>query len=302
MKAKVIRLNIYKLIAAFLFSCHSISSCTSEKNYITYYNKTNKIDSIYRIANQPEKAIKLYKRLFKKYEPKNQERIEEYATYIILSDQYHENFGGKKSLYKLLPLIAPYGNSYKDLFNLYQKYGIDSIEVNQRVADWKKSLNKQLIDSFTIAMIRDQEGRPYNKVLAQKNVEKNANLLLWTFDNYGYPSNQIIGRLGNNDLFIAMPTLLSHMVRSENYPIIKNKAFEYLKLGDLSPQDYALMADTYDSHKNTASRFHYRNESQDSTQINRNRKSIGLPSLKHASKIRKDFLSKLKKQNDINPL
>ncbi|KMQ67519.1 hypothetical protein ACM39_13400 [Chryseobacterium sp. FH2] len=273
------------------------NSCKSrEFDYITYYNRVNEIDSIYRMANNPQKAIKKYRKLFRKYTPKNQERIEEYFTYIKISDDYNKNFGGKKSLYKLIPLIAPYGDSYKDQFKLYQKYGIDSTEVNQRVADWKKSLNKQLIDSFTIAMIRDQVGRPNDKTLVKKNVEKNAHLFLWTFTNYGFPSSQKIGRLGNNDVFIAMPTLLSHMVSSESYPIIKSKVFEYLKSGDCSPQDYSLMADTFDNNKNTASRFRYRNKTQDSTQVNRSRKSIGLPSLKHEAEIRKDFFKKTKKK------
>ena len=275
----------------FLFSCKS-----KELNYITYYNKVNKIDSIYRIAKEPEKAVKKYRKLFRKYSPKNQERIEEYETYIRLADQCHKDFGGQKSLYKLIPLIAPYGNSYKQLYPLYKKYGIDSTIVNEKVSEWKKGLNKQLIDSFTVAMIRDQEGRPNDKTLVKKNIEKNANLFLWTFKNYGFPSSQKIARLGNNDVFIAMPTLLSHMISSESYPTIKNKIFEYLKSGDFSPQDYSLVVDTFDDKKNTASRFRYRNNTQDSTKINKSRKSIGLPSLKHTDEIRKDFFKRIKKK------
>ncbi|QQQ30455.1 hypothetical protein JJL46_12105 [Chryseobacterium indoltheticum] len=274
------------MVSTVIFSCKS-----KNLNYINYYNKANEIDSIYRIANNPQKAIRKYRKLFKKYEPKNQELIEEYETYIRLADKYHKNFGGKKSLNRLIPLVAPYGRSYKKLYPLYQKYGIDSIEIKQNVANWKNNLNKKLVDSFTIAMIRDQEGRPENKILAKKNVEKNAVLFLWTFKNYGFPSSQKIGRL-NDTIFIAMPTLLSHMVSSENYPKIKYKVFEYLKSGDCSPQEYALMSDTYDYYKNTAVRFGYRNSSQDSSQVNRGRKSIGLPSLMHASKIRKDVFKK----------
>ena len=70
----------------------SFLSCKNRKvNYITYYNKVNEIDSIYRMADQPEKAIRKFKRLFQKYEPKNQELTEEYKTYIQLADQYHKN-------------------------------------------------------------------------------------------------------------------------------------------------------------------------------------------------------------------
>lgn len=294
MKIKVTKINVYMIIIGFSLSCFSIFSCSDKRNYIIYYNKVAKIDSIYRIANQPKHSIRKYRKLFRKYDPRNQERIEEFETYIRLSDQYNKDFGGKKSLYKLIELVAPYGTSYQELYPLCQKYNIDSMEVKNRVMEWKRGLNKKLVDSFSIAMVRDQMGRPDNKKIVKMNLEKNAALFLWTFENYGFPSNQKIGRLGNDDVFIAMPTLLSHMIASEKYPQIKIKIYEYLKSGDCPPSDYALMVDTYDQFKNTGSIFHYRHESQDSLQINRNRKSIGLPSLRHGSKIRKDFLSKLK--------
>ncbi|WP_310404316.1 hypothetical protein [Chryseobacterium vietnamense] len=272
-----------------LFILISFLSCKNRKvNYITYYNKVNEIDSIYRMANKPEKAIKKFKKLFHKYEPKNQELSEEYKTYIKLADQYHKNFGGKKSLYKLITLIAPYRNAYKKLYPLCRKYGIDSLEVNQKVADWKKNLNKRLVDSFSIAMIRDQEGRPENIALVNKNIEKNADLFFWTFEHYGFPDGQKIGKFGNNDVFIAMPTLLSHMIGSKKYPEFRKKLFEYVKSGHCSPQEYALMSDTYDYYRNTAVRYSLRNNNLDSVRINHNRKSIGLPSIKHSSKIRKD--------------
>ncbi len=122
----------YLILCLFLYACKN-------RNYLLYYNKVNEIDSIYRMANKPEKAIKKFKKLFQKYEPKNQELTEEYKTYIKLADQYHKNFGGKKNLYKLITLIAPYGNEYKKLYPLCKKYGIDSLEINQKVADWKKN-------------------------------------------------------------------------------------------------------------------------------------------------------------------
>lgn len=274
-------------ILVFFLSCKNQGT-----NYITYYNKVNEIDSIYRMANKPEKAIKKFTKLFHKYEPKNQELTEEYKTYIKLADQYHKNFGGKKSLYKLITLLAPYGNEYKKLYPLCKKYGIDSLEVSQKVTHWKMNLNRILIDSFSIAMIRDQKGRPENIALVNKNIEKNVNLFFWTFEHYGFPDEQKIGRLGNDNVFIAMPTLLSHMIGSKKYPEFRKKLFEYVKSGHCSPQEYALMSDTYDYYRNTAVRYSLRNNNTDSVRINRNRKSIGLPSIKHSSKIRKDKFKK----------
>lgn len=274
-----------------IFSCIALvtviflmNSCRSKKvNYINYYQRVNTIDSIYRIAKQPKMALKEYRKLFRKYEPKNQDYIEEYRTYITLADKYHKRFGGKKSLNKLILLVAPDESDYRKLFPLFTKYNMDSIEVKQKVENWKKNLNHKLVDSFNNALVRDQLGRPLDRILVDKNVDKNANLLLWTFKNYGFPSIQKIGES-------FMPTLLSHMIRSKKYPEIKEKVFGYLKNGDLPPFEYALMADTYDSTLNTRAIYQFRDDSiLSKTQVDKNRKSIGLPSVKHASQIRRDY-------------
>ncbi|WP_045492630.1 hypothetical protein [Chryseobacterium sp. StRB126] len=269
-----------------------LTSC--KKNYITYYNKVNEADSIYRMANNPKLAVKEYQKIFKEYDPKNQDRVEEYATYITLADQYHEDFGGKKSLYQLISLMAPYGNEYKKYMPLFNKYGIDNTSVEQKITEWKQGLDKKLVDSFKIALIRDQEGRPLDTALTRKNVEKNAKLLIWTFKNYGFPTPEKIG-------WFPMPTFISHMVESKkDYPFIKDKLLEYVKSGDFSPRDYARMEDTYlGSHKKITRYGFNMIPVKDSTQTDRNRKSLGIPSMKHSSKIRKDYFKK-QKQDDTH--
>ncbi|QXU51697.1 hypothetical protein KYG33_19415 [Chryseobacterium sp. D764] len=265
------------------FSCKS-----KNNNYIVYYNRVNEIDSIYRIANQPEEAIKQYRKLFKKYSPRNQDRIEEYETYIKLADQYQKDFGGKKGLYKLIPLIAPYEGSEKSYFGLFQKYGIDSTEVRQRIADWKKGLNKRLVDSFSIAFIRDQAEGRRNPQLMKKNDRINAQLLKWTFENYGYPSIQKIGLIGNDGVFMPMHPLFSHMIESKEYPFFKMKMFEYVKSGECIPRDYANMVDRHDlqikkEEMPYGSYPSYRSVI-DTVKVNRIRKNIGLPALRRSSK------------------
>jgi len=286
------KFNIHYCI--YFFIALSLSSC--KKNYITYYNKVNEIDSVYRLANNPKLAVKEYRELFKKYTPKNQERIEEYSTYIRLADQYHEDFGGKESLYHLISLIAPYGDQYKDYLPLFNKYGVDNNTVQQKIAEWKKDLNKRLIDSFTVAAARDQIGRPADTAVVRKNVKKNAELFIWTFKNYGFPSQQKIGMVGNNGNGFYMTTLLTHMNESKKYyPYIKEKLLEYIKSGDCSPLDYARMADiNLGSHKGVSLYGFNMTPVKDTAQTNRNRKSIGIPSMKHSFQIRKDFFKKLK--------
>ncbi len=272
------------IILFFILSCKS-------KDYIVYYNRVNEIDSLYRIANQPEKAIKQYKKLFKKYTPKNQERIKEYETYIKLADQHQKNFGGKKSLYKLIPLIAPYEGSYGSYFGLFKKYGIDSTEVKQRIADWKKGLNKRLVDSFSIAFVRDQAEGRRNPQLMEKNDRINAQLLKWTFENYGYPSVQKIGLIGNGGVFMPMHPLFSHMIGEKEYPYFKAKMLEYIKSGDCIPKDYANMVDRHnlqiDKVEMPYGSYPSYSAIIDTMKVNRNRKKIGLPALKRISKVQK---------------
>lgn len=272
------------IILFFILSCKS-------KDYIVYYNRVNEIDSLYRIAKQPEKAIMQYKKLFKKYSPKNQERIKEYETYIKLADQHQKNFGGKKSLYKLIPLIAPYEGSYGSYFGLFKKYGIDSTEVKQRIADWKKGLNKRLVDSFSIAFVRDQAEGRRNPQLMEKNDRINAQLLKWTFENYGYPSVQKIGLIGNGGVFMPMHPLFSHMIGEKEYPYFKAKMLEYIKSGDCIPKDYANMVDRHnlqiDKVEMPYGSYPSYSAIIDTMKVNRNRKKIGLPALKRISKVQK---------------
>lgn len=281
------KFSLYILVI-FVFT---LTSC--KKNYIIYYNKVNQIDSIYRMANNPNLAIQQYQELFKEFEPKNQERIEEYSTYLILSDKYNKDFGGKKSLYKLIPLISPYDNEYKKYLPLFKKYDIDSTEVIQKIADWKKELNQQLIDSFRVAFKRDQLGRPFDTALVRRNVEKNAALFKWTFEKFGFPSQQKIGSF-------PMLTLLSHTADSKSsYPYFEKKVLEYIKSGDCPPLYYSMMVDG-GKHYLGKSTYYGMGRSFlkeiDSTTINKHRKSIGLPSLKHAEKLKKDYFSGFKKE------
>ncbi|WP_370899171.1 hypothetical protein [Chryseobacterium gossypii] len=296
MKKYIPQISVFIMLInlAILLSCR-----TRERNYIIYYNKVNEIDSIYRMANEPEKAIKKYRRLFRKYDPKNQERINEYETYIKLADQYHKNFGGQKSLYKLIPLVAPYWKYKKEdlsFIKLYKKYGIDSLRLESEIVKWNKSLNKKLVDSFTIAFLRDQaEGRA-NEQLMMKNDKKNDELFKWTFQNYGYPSLQKIGLMGNNDVPLYMSAFHKHMAFSEDYPYFKAKLLEYVKSGDCLPRDYATMVDRHNlqvSREEVLYGYYIGYDTVlDTIKVDRNRKSIGLPGMKHSAKIAKDFLKK----------
>ncbi|RLJ23288.1 hypothetical protein CLU97_4523 [Chryseobacterium sp. 7] len=290
--------NFILLIVLFLFSC------TSKKlNYIEYYNKVYAIDSTLRVNKDTLATIKQYKKLFKKYHPSQNERIEEYENYIKYSDRYNKNFGGHESLDKLIAQVAPYWKYKREdtsFFKLYKKYGIDSITVEQKVNEWKKGLNKTLIDSFSIAFERDQYNERSGPAV-ETNDRKNASLLLWTFKNYGFPSKQKIGLAGNNNIFMPMGVLFNHMAGSQNYEYFKVKLLEYVKSGECTPREYIEMVDKHQYINYSESIYgifiHYSTSAfsaSDSARINRNRKAVGFPSLKESSNITKDFQKKMK--------
>lgn len=163
----------------------SVLCCKPQKvNDLIYHQKVVVIDSIYRMRNDTLRAQKLYTKLFRKYRPHQTELIEEYETYLRISDRYHKDFGAKRSLYKLIPLAAPnwrYKKQDPEFFKFYKKYGIDSLTIEGKIAEWKSNLNKSLVDSFKIARIRDQELQRTDGNIMRKNDRKNAQLLIWTF-------------------------------------------------------------------------------------------------------------------------
>lgn len=292
----------YRKIIFVILIVISFLSCKSRKlNYIDYYHKVYAIDSTHRIDKDTLETIRRYKKLFRKYPPAQNERLEEYEAYIRYADRFHKNFGGIKSLDKLIAQSASnwkYKREDKEFFKLYKKYGIDSITIEQKVLQWKRSLNKTLIDSFSIAFERDQ----YKKRVGPEvviNDRKNAELLIWTFKNYGFPSRQKIGLHGNNEQSMYMGTLLNHMAGTVHYEYFKTKLLEYVKSGECPPRDYIEMVDKYQyiHHLETIygifSHYDTNFNAADSARINHNRKAVGFPSLKLSSKITKDFQRKI---------
>lgn len=89
------RASIFIMVFILIFS---LGSCKS-RNYITYYNKANSIDSVYKINRDTIAFIKRYKKLYRKYRYRPAEsvkEVEKYETYIILSDKYKKSSEEKK--------------------------------------------------------------------------------------------------------------------------------------------------------------------------------------------------------------
>lgn len=287
-----------------IFLFFALMSCKNrEINYITYYNQVNEIDSAFRFKKDTLITIKKYRKLFRKFPPKNQERIYEFETFVKIADKKDKRFGGQKNLNKLIPLIAPnwkYKKEEQDFIKLYKKYGIDSIEIEQKTFTWKKTLNKQVVDSFSVAFVRDQafRGDNYDPYLIGLSDKKNAMLLKRTIEEYGYPSLQKMGLWGNNEVFMPMNNLLLHLSDSKDYyPYLKEILLEYVKSGDCPPHDYAVMVDRNNLINGLAplyAKYQSHDNIQDSVKVNSARKSIGLPGLVHRRQISKDFSRNIK--------
>lgn len=294
MKRFIFNKSVLIILSIFFFSCNN-----RKLDYIDYYKEVNKIDSLYRFTNQPILAVKKYKLLFKKYPPKNQEKLREYETYITLAYKNNISFGGKKSLKQLISLIGPYTvfGLEKQYYPIFNKYGMDSIIVKKEINKWNNSINNVLLDSFSIAMERDQKYRSgiyedFDKVKIVNN--KNAQLFKWSFEKYGYPSLSKIGFGKKQNFQINMYALLLHMAESDEYPYLKNKLYEYVKKGDCPPEYYTSLVDRYESRNNNRVVFGSYNlfvDKIDSIQVDSSRKDIGLPSLNHQNRLIKDRYS-----------
>ncbi|MDR2237552.1 MAG: hypothetical protein LBE92_15635 [Chryseobacterium sp.] len=203
----------------------------------------------------------------------------------------------KKTLYKLIPLLAPnwkYNREDRTIIALYGRYGIDSLEIESEVKEWKKNLNKKLIDSFSVATFRDSEGGRGNRELILKNDKKNEQLLIWTLKNYGYPSLQKIGLWSNNDEPMSIGTILNHMASYDTYPYFKKELLKYVESGECTPLDYAMMVDKFDMIKGRDCTYcTFKNiPVSDSLKVNINRRKIGMPSLNHSKKIHNDYFKR----------
>ena len=280
-----------------------ISSCKAKKiNYVDYYNNTLAIDSVLRFHKDTLTVVNSYKKHFKKFKPHNQERLREFETYIYLSHKMNKDFGGKRSLFKLIDLITPYKYRYKD-YSFFKKYGIDSLDVLKRIKNREEKYNKVLIDSFKTAYERDQSSRKEGYTIETKIADlKNFNLFKWTFAKYGFPSVEKVGSIDKDKWWVVnfYDIMFLHYSSLNEYDFFKENLIQYIKSGDCNPYSYAQMVDRYETEDlKNKSFYNVRGAfddmtSSDSLRVNKNRKSIGLPSLNHTKLIPYNRLQILK--------
>jgi len=280
----------YFLLILFIL----IINCKSNDiNYINYYQCIYEVDSVFRYEKDTLKAIKLYKNIFKEFDPKNQYGKRELEHYIDFCDKFKINFGGKKTLKKLINLEAP-NRDFFYRYDILKKYGIDSLEVIKRFNKWERKLDNVLVDSFKVAYERDQYYRVnLDSKLMILNDRKNEDLLIRLIKNNNFPTIDKIGYAGGPDYPIKIITL--HISSStKKFEYLKNELYKCVKKGYILPIVYAEFVDRenwfikQDTNNSIYAAYRSPHAIKDSIKVNKNRKSIGLPSLYHNRDILKE--------------
>lgn len=87
--------------------------------------------------------------------------------------------------------------------------------------------------------------------------------------------------------------MINHMADQPEYPYFKRKLFEYVQSGECPPERYADIVDKYSYINNLnpeyGGMFSSAYKKIDSAKADRNRKLLGMPSFKHAAKLRYDY-------------
>lgn len=275
-------------------------SCRTNLDYIVYHQSVNDADSLYRMANKPKKAYKKYRRTFRKYEPRNYSRIHEYQQYIQLGEKFNKRIKDKE-LFELIYLLAP--NNDVGLFvafeQVFQKHGIDSIIISEIMNDWEQNIDKELRDSISNAIYRDQNSiKENNEFLRKKVVEKNFLLFKNLMENNRFPSEEKVGMRDGSDNSLSIHALILNLfIEDHQFDYLRENLPRFIKSGDFSPYDYAFLVDLKISGIDQNSSFYGTSGNYtDTVKVNLKRKSIGLPSIFHADLIRKNVMV----ENDID--
>src|SRR5690606_27105889 len=163
-------------------------------------------------------------------------------------------------------------------------------------------LNKELIDSVSIAMKRDAISvLEADDSLRDLNDRKNMELLKWTFKNYGFPSQQKLGYANEISMGVLLLNLGSSNIDEKDYEYLENKVLEFVKSGDCPPDYYAKMIDNSELYIKPYGKFLGFTDVVDTLWVNKNRKSIGLPSIDHELRLIHDSTNIIKKHHDTYP-
>ncbi len=286
------------LFVLFLLIGCSVQNSQSKKqipnkksNYIDYYNAINKAKK-YNILKLYDRSYELYDSVFNNFKPKNTILKYEYEDYLYVAyntKNYEPINLGVKNLIEKFGYTFDYFNEKATLYNIFLKSNIDSVDYKKYRKNYLKKINFGLRDTVIEIIKRDQKYRRNydmpDKIKKLDSIDKiNEELLIYIFEKYGYPYDEIIGngsvQKGINHTILSA-TLL-HTKDSIRLNYFLPKILGFIKKGSCEPFIYARMVDNYQFIKYNKQIYgtYVNLELSDSLKIDSIRYSIGLPKLR----------------------
>ena len=281
-------LTFLVLFSYSLFSCKTNvigdHALKAEVNYIPYYLKVSEADSLY-IEKNYEKSYAILDSLFKKYTPLELQNYSEYTNYYKLKIILNKKID-KKSFLELIRKydLTDYTLKNDSIFKIYytkEKSYIDGNYVKLR-NEFEQTINIKLRNEIKEMSIQDQL---YRKKNYKANIEKqnkidslNSKRIVEIFNEYGYPSEKLIGDSRNDKVYVSIHTMLLHTKDKERMDYFLPKLLEYIKAGKAPPDVYATLFDQLNLYNGKEQYYgSYTNKLDVAVkELNRRRKTIGL--------------------------
>lgn len=272
------------------FKDASQSSTEKEVNYIPYYLKVYEADSLYLVGNY-ERSFKILDSLFQEFEPIRTENFET-KTYLKSAYLSNQQMDEKKYFEQLFTAFG-YGWMYLKhdsiLLKIAERNQHDSASIALLENQYLRTIDVELRQEIT-AMVQ-KENSNISAFFESENEQDWLHLepqhekrLLEIFQMKIYPNYknccvELLDMKENRDSDIT--TLLLYTRLDTRMTHFEPLMLQFVKSGECDPFHYALMMDQWYlfSGKNQLYGTYPQAPIVDSAKVDRNRKSIGLPSL-----------------------
>lgn len=288
---------ILPLILILVISCSQKSKPVC--NYITdYYQTIYQAELAYELK-QYDKAFELYQSAFNTCAPINTPTYNEIKKYVEIC----VILGHDKLALDFIKLDLKNGDELKWKLEDPAYSKILTSEGGKKLvanydnirAEYLKGINLELRKEVQEMNRLDQLYRNgQNQWNKQDSIDKiNTSRIKEIFEQFGYPNNQVIGSYSVDRIHTDIITMLLHTPDSIRMSYFVPKLKEFVKAGTCSPKTLGQVIDQFYLY-NGEPQIHGTYGSQDSKyanmivdrgQVNKNRASIGLPSLELDEKI-----------------
>lgn len=281
------------LLTIAVFIC--LTSCKSNytrigednANYMPYYSKIYKADSLY-IVRQYKRSYEILDSLFKKYEPVQMRNYYEFSTYLKIKIILNKRI----KIDEFSKLVSRYGFTDSALEN-DSLLSIYYLKENKHFEKKYKSLRDEFNSKLNLTLrneirqmnIDDQTYRKkgaYNQEKQEEIDSINSSKMKTIFSKYGYPNEYLIGNSLIDGKLVEIGVILLHTNNKERLEFYMPTILDYITKGYAPPIEYAYMKDQYLLYGNQKQYYgsyemDFEKIGTSITELNRRRKSIGLP-------------------------